>query len=67
MKISAIISMMVLCLVFLFSTTSCTVVLKKDNGKHRGWYKSPATPNPPTVINPGKSKGKQNKLGRAGQ
>lgn len=67
MKTIATITMMFLCLIFLFSTTSCAVVLKKDNGNHKGWHKSPANPNPPTVLNPGKSKGKQNKLGRAGQ
>lgn len=67
MKIPATISMILLCLIFLFSTTSCTVVLKNNNENPRVWHKSPASPNPPTVVNPGKSNGKQNKLGRAGQ
>lgn len=40
---------------FLFSTTSCVVFLeKKDNGKHKGWYKNPKNPHHPGHGTPGK-------------
>jgi hypothetical protein len=29
----------------LFSSTSCLVVEKRDNGHHRGWYKKTGPPN----------------------
>lgn len=52
---------MALGLFFLVNLTSCFVVLEKDNGKHRGWYKNPNNPHHPNTTNPGKSKGKHNK------
>lgn len=50
--------LLLLCLGFLFSTTSCVVLLKKDNGKHKGWNKNAGHSN---GNNSEKSKGKHNK------
>ena len=44
----------------LLSQTSCVVVHKSDNGKHKGWYKNPKNPHNPNSTNPGKSKGNSN-------
>lgn len=38
-------------LIFLFSTTSCIVLVptkRHDNGKHKGWYKNPKNPHNPS-------------------
>jgi hypothetical protein len=43
--------------VLLMSQTSCMVFYKKDNGKHKGWYKNSNNPHHPNSTNPGKSKG----------
>ena len=51
----------VLCLGLLFSTISCAVILQKDNGKHKGWYKNTNNPHNPNSKNPGKSHGKPGK------
>ena len=49
--------LLVLCVGFLFSTTSCAVFItpdngrysteKHDNGKHSGWFKNPKNPHNP--------------------
>jgi len=44
-----------LCLTFLFSATSCLVLVRKDNGKHRGWFKN--SNSHPRHTKPGKAKG----------
>lgn len=44
--------------ILVLSQTSCLVTHKKDNGKHKGWYKNPNNPHHPISTNPGKSKGK---------
>jgi hypothetical protein len=55
-------------LVSLFAFTSASCMVKKDNGKHKGWYKNPKNPHHPATTNPkpkpapgttGKSKGKK--------
>lgn len=52
-------TMMALCIGFLFSATSCTVVFfKKDNGKHNGWHKNPNNPHNPNNPQQEKQKGK---------
>lgn len=69
MKLFKKLIIMTFCLVLLFSVTSC-VVVRKDNGKHRGWFKNRNNPHHPRTINPEnsksvkelKSKGKKNKL-----
>jgi hypothetical protein len=45
----------------LLFTTSCVVVtpgVKKDNGKHKGWYKNRNNPHNPKSTNPGHGKRK---------
>jgi len=44
-----------LLITFFFSTTSCVVFVKKDNGKHKGWYKNTNNPHNPNST---KQKGK---------
>jgi hypothetical protein len=71
MKIFKAIATLLFCMAFLFNVTSCRVVyFKKDNGKHKGWYKNPHNPHNPNHVenkNPGngvpaeKSKGKSGK------
>jgi hypothetical protein len=52
---------LLLSLFFIFSITSCAVVIKTDSGKHKGWYKNKH--NPPAYHSPKheKSKGKSKK------
>lgn len=46
-------------LLFLSAATGCVVVVpKKDNGKHKGWYKKPANGK---TKGPGKSPGNGHK------
>ncbi len=42
---------------FLVCTSSCAVIVKRDNGVHRGWYKIPDRPHHQNSENPGKHKG----------
>jgi hypothetical protein len=60
-KTLEIVVVLILCIVFLFNATSCFVLVKKENGKHQGWYKNPNNPHNPNSTNPGKSKGNQHK------
>ncbi|MCX6320463.1 MAG: hypothetical protein NTX93_01475 [Bacteroidia bacterium] len=57
MKTFKTIATLLLCLVLLFGATSCVVLVKKDNGYHKGWFKNPNNPHHPYSTNPGKSKG----------
>ncbi|MFA5819022.1 MAG: hypothetical protein WC854_07060 [Bacteroidales bacterium] len=57
MKTFKTIATLLLCLVLLFGATSCVVLVKKDNGRHKGWYKNPNNPHHPYSTNPGKTKG----------
>jgi len=59
MKPSKTIAILALSLGLLFSTTSCLVLVKKDNGKHKGWHKNSNNPHHPNSSNPGHSKGKK--------
>jgi hypothetical protein len=52
------IAILLLCTGLLFSTSSCVVLVKKDNGKHKGWFKNPNNSHNPISKNPGMSKGK---------
>lgn len=58
MKILRTVAILTLCLGLLYSTTSCVVLLKKDNGKHNGWNKNG---NQSNGNNSEKSRGKHNK------
>ena len=44
MKTSKKIAIIVLSILFVLSLTSCAVLVKKDNGKHKGWYKNKNNP-----------------------
>ncbi|HLG04358.1 MAG TPA: hypothetical protein VI731_12240 [Bacteroidia bacterium] len=57
--------MLVLCAALLVNLSSCVVLVnKKDNGKHKGWYKKPGSPGNsknPGAPHPGKPKGNSGK------
>lgn len=61
MKTLKTISIMSLSVFLVINLTSCFIVLEKENGKHKGWYKNPNNPHHPNTTNPGKSKGKHRK------
>ena len=61
MKTFRAVAILFLCLVLLFSVSSCIVFLKKDNGNHRGWYKNQNNPHNPNSINKGESNGRPKK------
>lgn len=61
MKIFKTISIMSLSVFLVINLTSCFIVLEKENGKHKGWYKNPNNPHHPETTNPGKSKGSHHK------
>ena len=44
MKTFRTIVTLVLCIGLLSGATSCAVFVKKDNGKHMGWQKTPKKP-----------------------
>jgi hypothetical protein len=43
-----------LSIVLLWGVTSCVVVTKHDNGKHKGWNKNSKNPHHRNSTNPGK-------------
>jgi hypothetical protein len=52
-----------MCCGILLNTTSC-VTVRKDNGKHKGWFKNPNNPHNPAhtskaAAKPAKAKGKK--------
>jgi hypothetical protein len=64
MKSLRTITILALSFMLLFSTTSCVVLVREDNGLHKGWFKSPNNPHnhqKAHFINQGKSKGKSEK------
>jgi hypothetical protein len=61
MKIFKIITSLTLAAVLLLNLSSCLVIhQKKDNGKHKGWFKSQHSPNHPAKAN-GKAQGHHKK------
>jgi len=58
MKIFRTVALLALCTGLLLSVTSCAVMVQRDNGNHKGWYKNSNNPHHPYSTNPGKSKGK---------
>jgi len=60
MKQFKTIAILIMLATFLFSNSSCVVFYKKDNGKHKGWFKNPKNPHNPTSTKPGKGNGKGN-------
>ena len=71
MKIFRKITMLALCMCFLFGASSCAVFvsrddgrhedMKKDNGEHTGWFKKPNNEHPPSTNDPGQSEKKNKK------
>jgi hypothetical protein len=50
-------------LIITFCASSC-VVIQKDNGRHKGWYKNPNNPHHPATTNPGRGNGGGHGKGR---
>lgn len=46
---------------FLLSATSCVVLVKRDNGRHKGWFKHPQNPHNPYNSSNGKHKSNSQK------
>jgi hypothetical protein len=59
-KIKALILLLAFCSGLLISSTSCVVLVKEDNGRHRGWFKNPKNPHNVFYSNPQKGKSKGN-------
>lgn len=51
-----IIMIITCCALLVLSQTSCLV--RKDYGKHKGWFKNSNNPHHPNSTNPGHNKGK---------
>jgi hypothetical protein len=61
MKISKTIASLMLITILFLNLTSCLVIhQKKDNGLHKGWFKSQQGPHPQAPGNSGKVNGKSN-------
>jgi hypothetical protein len=58
MKTMRTLAALFICAGFLVGTTSCFVVTRKDNGKHKGWNKNTNNPHNPNTTNPGKGNSK---------
>lgn len=56
MKYSKIIFAILLFTAFLFTAESCIVLMKEDNGKHKGWYKNQNSNHGIVSTKPGHSK-----------
>jgi hypothetical protein len=54
-----------ICCSIISVNTSC--VVKKDNGKHKGWFKNSNNPHHPASTNPGKGNGNGNGKGNSGK
>ncbi|MFL5765567.1 MAG: hypothetical protein ACJ77K_16600 [Bacteroidia bacterium] len=50
---------------FICGISSCVVVSKTDNGKHKGWYKNPHNPHNPLSNNPGHTKSSPGNSGKS--
>ncbi|HUX97883.1 MAG TPA: hypothetical protein VMV47_19280 [Bacteroidales bacterium] len=61
MKVTRFITCIIF-IVVLYFTASCVVLLKENNGKHKGWYKNTNNPHNPKSTNRGKDKGKSNRF-----
>ncbi|MES2589208.1 MAG: hypothetical protein V4622_09515 [Bacteroidota bacterium] len=48
-KVAKLLSL-VLFVGFLLNLQACVVVHKKDNGKHKGWYKNKRNPHNPNTV-----------------
>ena len=64
MKIFKTVIIFVLSAGLLLSTSSCVVLVKEDNGKHKGWFKHPDKSNSqlhPVIIKQEKHRGNSGK------
>jgi hypothetical protein len=52
-----VIALVICTAILTLSQSSCLVVARKDNGLHKGHYKSPNHPKPSKSFSPGKSNG----------
>ena len=59
MKIIVRLLALTVCFTYLISATSCAVIMPKDSGLHKGWFKNPNNPHNPATTNPGKNAGKK--------
>lgn len=59
MKNIRTILLVILCFGFMFSTISCAVFVRKDNGRHNGWNKRQNNPHHRKTTKPGKYKNKK--------
>jgi hypothetical protein len=55
MKNLRVLTLIVFCTAAIFNSSSC-ISVKKDNGKHKGWFKNPNNPHHPLTTNPGHTK-----------
>lgn len=55
------IAILIMLTAFLFSASSCVVLRKKDNGKHKGWFKDKKNPQKKIYKKP--TKGVKKKVG----
>ena len=54
MKYSRIIFFIFLFAAFMFTAESCVVLVKENNGNHKGWYKNPQNHHQSNSKNSGK-------------
>jgi hypothetical protein len=57
LKLFKIFTVLILCAGLIFSTSSCAVYVKDDNGQHKGWNKNSNNPHHSNTTNPGHTKG----------
>ena len=50
---------LIFCLTLLLSMSSCAVLVRNDNGRHKGWNKNSNNPHHTQSTNPGHHKEKQ--------
>jgi hypothetical protein len=61
MNAARLITPIIFIMIFCF-TTSCVVLLKENNGKHKGWYKNTNNPHNPRTTKRGKDRGKSKRF-----
>lgn len=59
MRIFRLFVIMMVAMLFLFCSTSCVILPKRDNGRHKGWQKNSKNPHHRNNTKPGKSIGEQ--------
>jgi len=59
-KVKAMLILIVFIVGLLISSASCVVLVKEDNGRHRGWFKNPKNPHNVFYSEPQKGKSRGN-------